>query len=114
MPSIDRPDPVIPGHLLAEHRELFQQRSALCTMLPRAAIARAEHAVGQQGSNEDLGLDDGRKGRVQPNTTVRRPWRKTRSSATSRTARASTSFSTSRPACAIRCGVSAWLTGITS
>lgn len=24
MPSLDRPDPVIMGHLLAEHRELFQ------------------------------------------------------------------------------------------
>ena len=33
MPSIDRPDPVILGHLLSEHRELFQQLSALRTML---------------------------------------------------------------------------------
>ncbi|MEY3032401.1 MAG: hypothetical protein RLZZ622_876, partial [Planctomycetota bacterium] len=24
MPSLDRPDPVIIGHVLAEHRELFQ------------------------------------------------------------------------------------------
>ncbi|MEI8368837.1 MAG: hypothetical protein WCJ31_10440 [Planctomycetia bacterium] len=62
MPSIDRPDPVILGHLLAEHRELLRQRSALRTMLaadsPPAAIERAENAVVQQGSNEDLGLDD--------------------------------------------------------
>jgi hypothetical protein len=33
MPSIDRPDPVILGHLLSEHRELFQQLSALRAML---------------------------------------------------------------------------------
>lgn len=33
MTSIDRPDPVILGHLLSEHRELFQQLSALRTML---------------------------------------------------------------------------------
>jgi hypothetical protein len=58
MPSIDRPDPVILGHLLSEHRELFQQLSALRTMLPPAAIERAENAVVQQGYNEDLGLDD--------------------------------------------------------
>ena len=62
MPSIDRPDPVILGHLLAVHREWFQQRSALRTMLaadsPPAAIELAENAVVQQGYNEDLGLDD--------------------------------------------------------
>jgi len=37
MPSIDRPDPVILGHLLSEHRELFQQLSALRTMLAAEA-----------------------------------------------------------------------------
>lgn len=34
MSSIDRPDPVILGHVLAEHRELFAQMSAV-----RAALA---------------------------------------------------------------------------
>ena len=33
MTSIERPDPVILGHLLSEHRELFQQLAALRTML---------------------------------------------------------------------------------
>jgi iron-sulfur cluster repair protein YtfE (RIC family) len=33
MTPIDRPDPVIMGHILAEHRELFEQLTALRTML---------------------------------------------------------------------------------
>ena len=33
MTSIDRPDPALLGHLLAEHRDLFQQLSCLRTSL---------------------------------------------------------------------------------
>ena len=51
MASIDRPDPVILGHLLAQHRELHEQLLAA-----RAAFARPPGAARRGAARHVLGL----------------------------------------------------------
>ena len=77
------------------------------------AVRPTPHGVGLiRQSNKPTGRMP--LGARQPKMTVRFPWRNTRSSSTSLTALASTSFSTSLPARAIRSGVKVWSTGVTS